>query len=207
MALEFLQPLADFSQALTLQEALATLQPMVMFVIGMVVYSLFVFKLYKFMASKDVFRVSRGGSHSAHKRVAYFLEYIFLFPIIAIFWVFVLSILLALLSDVIEITNIFTAAVATVATIRVAAYYNEELSREIAKLVPLALLALFLLDIANFSFAAALQVVYLVPLALDTLFYYFIAIVVLEFVLRAATYRRPKEEKRLPIFSGGEVRS
>ena len=159
------------------------------------------------LASSSGFRVSRGGSHSAHKRVAYFLEYIFLFPIIAIFWVFVLSILLALLSDVIEITNIFTAAVATVATIRVAAYYNEELSREIAKLVPLALLALFLLDIANFSFAAALQVVYLVPLALDTLFYYFIAIVVLEFVLRAATYRRPKEEKRLPIFSGGEVRS
>ena len=78
--------ITDLVSNLSLSNAAEALQPLVFFLVGMVIYSIFVFKFYKFIARRDIFRVSKGGDHSKLKKLAYALEYIFLFPVIAFFW-------------------------------------------------------------------------------------------------------------------------
>lgn len=203
MALESLlsdvSSFADISR-FSFSDAYLVLAPLVVFVAGMVIYSIFVFRFYRFMARKDIFRLSRGGETSIHIRIAYAIEYLFLFPFLAFFWFFIIATLLAMFSEVITIANIFMVSMATMATIRLTAYYSEELSTEIAKLLPLALLAIFLLDISNLSVDAPLRVMQEIPAVADTLVYYFSFIVVMEFALKLLVHgtrtELTKEEKK-----------
>lgn len=206
MALENLtQSLGSLPSALTFAEGWSIIQPLLLFIIGMVIYSIFVFKFYRFIARRDVFRISEGGKTSFLARVGYALEYVFLFPLVAFFWFFVIATLLSMLSTVIEINNIFMLSMAILATIRVTAYYDEDLSKDIAKLIPFALLAILLIDITDISTAAPFEVLAQFPAVLKNLFYYFIFIVVLEFFLRVIFHRKHKkpeiEEKKAPTDS------
>ncbi len=185
-------PLNSITNTLSIPQAIETLQPLILFVAGMVIYSIFVFKFYKFISRKDIFRISKGMDHSIIKKLAYTLEYIFLFPILAFFWFLVISMLLSILAEVVAIGNIFTVSMATLATIRVSAYYKEDLSRDIAKLIPFALMATLLVDLTSFSSKAPFGVLNQLPLVLDTLVYYFIFIVVLEFILRLIFHGKPR---------------
>ena len=189
--------LTYFLGTLSLTEARLVLEPLIIFIIGMVIYSIFVFKFYRFIARRDIFRLSKGGETSALKRLGYALEYIFLFPIIAFFWFLVISFLLSMLSQVpiLKIPNIFMASMAILATIRVSAYYNEDLSRDIAKLIPFALLAILLLDISDLSITVIIQVLQQIPLVASTVIYYFIFIVLLEFILRIAIHGKDRNKK------------
>lgn len=201
MVLHNLTKVSDFFEQLSISEGRLVLEPLIILVIGMVVYSIFVFKFYRFIARRDIFRLSKGGETSALKRLGYALEYIFLFPIIAFFWFLVISFLLSMLSQVpiIAISNIFMASMAILATIRVSAYYNEDLSRDIAKLIPFALLAILLLDISTLSITVLTQVIQQIlqqiPSVANTLIYYFIFIVLLEFILRIATHGKSKNKE------------
>jgi len=62
---------------LSLSEAIEILQPLAMFMIGMAVYSLFIFKFYKFISRRDVFgeKVKQGREVSTGTRI---FEYLFL---------------------------------------------------------------------------------------------------------------------------------
>ncbi len=175
--------LTEFLGSLSLDQALTTLQPLVLFVIGMIIYAVFIFKFYKFIGSKNVFKpISKDATQ--FRKLLHGLDYIFFYPIIAFFWFLVMSVLLTMLSQTVAIGNIFMAAMATIVTVRVVSYYSEELSREIAKLVPLALLGLLLLDISRLSVEAPLTAIMQLPSSAPTLFYYFIFLVVIEFALR-----------------------
>ena len=182
----------DLVSNISVSNAANALQPVVLFLIGMVVYSIFVFKFYKFISRKDIFRLSKGGDHSKLKKIAYALEYIFLFPIITFFWFLVMSSLLAMLSEVVSIDNIFMISIVTIATIRITAYYNEDLSRDVAKLIPFALLAIFLIDISEMSVEVAMNIISQVPASVDILIYYFVFILLLEIILRLIFHGRPR---------------
>jgi hypothetical protein len=199
MALDTMQSLAAtiFGQ-LSLAEGWAVLEPLIVFVTGMVIYSVFVFKFYKFISRRNIFSRERGEA-SGLKKVFYALEYIFLFPVIAFLWFLVIAILLSMLSEVLRIGNIFMIAMATMVTIRICAYYNEDLSRDIAKLIPFALLAVFLLEISKISLSVPFLILAQIPLIANTLVYYFIFAVFLEIFLRLATHekvRRPAALQR-----------
>ena len=53
----------------TLPEFLATVEPLIFFVIGMAIYSLFVFKFYRFIARRDIFElhIERYKHKGLHK--------------------------------------------------------------------------------------------------------------------------------------------
>lgn len=195
MALEILDSLTAFINSLSLNEALSVLEPLIIFVITMTIYSVFVYKFYKFISRRDIFRLSKGGEASSLKRLVYGLEYLFLFPFIAFFWFFVIAVLLSMLSEVLIIGNVFMVSMATLATIRLAAYYHEDLSKDIAKLIPFALLAIFLLDITTISLDVPLSVLGQLPTVIKTLVYYFIFIVIIEFILKIAFHGRKTSSK------------
>jgi hypothetical protein len=117
----------------------------------MVVYSVFVWKLHKFIGTKNIFELNlKRFNKSEHPFIAsllYFLEYIIILPILIFFWFAIFGIFLILVMEL-DLKTILFISAAVIATVRIAAYipgYGEALSREIAKLLPLNLLAIALL--------------------------------------------------------------
>jgi len=136
---------------------------------------------------------------------------VFLFPITAFCWFLIISALLGLLAEVLVIENVFLISMATLATIRITAYYNERLSREIAKTIPLALLGVYLLNLSNVSALVPVSVWMQTLSNLDILFFYFIFIVVLELVLKEIERKRtpkihyPKKKFRVTMTTPGQI--
>jgi len=171
---------------LSLKEGMSVLEPMFVFIIGMVIYSIFIFKFYNLISRKTVFSFTGGtyGQHTGMKKVAYVVEYIFLFPVITFIWFFIISVILAMISEVLTISNVFMISMAVLATIRVTAYYDEDLSKDIAKLLPFGLLAIFLLDISTITVNTPFEILSQLSGIGKTIVYYFGFIFVVEVTLR-----------------------
>lgn len=169
---------------LSAEGARVVLEPLIVFVVGMVVYSVFIFKFYSFISRRDLFKINRESRHSKLEKLSYALQYIFLFPIVAFLWFLVISVLLSMLSTVLTIGNIFMISMALLATIRITAYAHQDLSSDIAKMIPFALLGVFLLDITSFSTSSIFHVIEQLPSTTLTLVYYFIFIFTLEILLK-----------------------
>ncbi len=169
---------------LSLEGARLTLEPLMVFVIGMVIYSVFIFAFYRFISKRDMFKLSKEGRTTKHSKASYYLKYIFLFPIAAFLWFFMISIFLSMLSNVVTLSNIFMLSMAILISIRVTAYLHEDLSSDLAKMIPFALLGILLLDITSFSVDVPFNVLHQIPPEATTLIYYFVFIFVLELILR-----------------------
>ena len=162
------------------------------YVLGMALYAVFVFKFYRFVAARDMFALNLSRYEESRYRwlrrvlhvVMYLTKYLVLFPAFAFFWFAVLTLILTFLSRDRPITDILLIALATVATIRVTAYYNEDLSRDLAKILPFAVLALFVIDASFFNVRNSLDVLQDANEARETILYYLLFLVVVEFALR-----------------------
>jgi hypothetical protein len=54
------------AQNFTLTEAYSVLIPLVLFILGMVIYSIFIFKFYRFLAKREIFELNlQKYSHNA----------------------------------------------------------------------------------------------------------------------------------------------
>lgn len=174
--------LATFS----VEEAIAVLLPLVLFVAGTVIYAVFIFTFYRFIAKRDIIKLDISGSSFGKfiKRVFYLFEYVLLFPLISFASFMVLSVLLAFLAKGQTVDSIILASVALVSAVRVTAYYSEDLSKDLAKMLPFALLGIFLVDVSYFSLDTSISLLTKIPAAWHTLVYYLGFAIVLEFVLR-----------------------
>lgn len=189
--------LTPFLKGLGVPSSIAggTLVTLATFVAGMVLYSVFVFKLYKFVARKDIFELNltdyaRGSEvvKNAFKIVLYFIEYIILFPILTMVWFLVFAELLALLSSTHTVGSLLLVSMAVVTTIRVCAYYNSDLAEDVGKTLPLALLGIVLVDgFQQLSLSRAVEIASLILGRWSTVLQYLGFIMVLELILRALT--------------------
>ena len=183
------------NEGLNVNDAWDLLSPISVYIICMVVYSIFVFKFYRFVASRDVFAldlsryedVSLRWLRSALHVVLYVVKYLVLFPIVAFFWFAILTMMLAFLSKGQPLSDTLSVALATVSAIRVTAYYKEALSKELAKILPFAVLALFLIDTSFFSVSESIESLQSVGDYTDDILYYLLFLIGLEFVLRLLT--------------------
>ena len=181
-----------FPNGLGVDAALDLLVPVAIYVIGMAVYAVFIFKFYRFLASRDMFdldfskyeesrfKLVRGFLHL----VSYGAKYIILFPAFAFFWFAVLTLILVFLSQDRAFSEVLLIALATVSAIRLTAYYDEDLSRDLAKILPFAVLAIFLIDGSFFEVDESLQVLKEVNNHSDRIVYYLVFLIALEFALR-----------------------
>lgn len=181
-----------FNMGLSVDQALDLLSDVAVYVLGMSVYAVFVFKFYRFLASKDMFKLDMSRyEQSSHKVVRrtlqvffYIVKYIIVFPVFAFFWFGVLTVILAFLSKGQSFSETLLVALATVSAVRVTAYYNEDLSRDLAKILPFAVLAVFLIDASFFSIAESLDILREAEKYTENIVYYLGFLVLLEFVLR-----------------------
>jgi len=167
-------------------------KPLILFVLSMVIYSIFIFKFYRFVANRDIFKLDlKKYSKSSHPVIRktgefllYIIEYVFLFPVFTFFWYGMITIMLVFLSREQSVQNILLVSIALVGAIRITSYYDEDLSKDLAKMLPFALLGIFLVDISFFSFSSSISLVTEIPGFWNTILHYLLFVIVLEFVLR-----------------------
>ncbi|MBU4300323.1 MAG: hypothetical protein ABIF85_04155 [Nanoarchaeota archaeon] len=173
-------------------EAYVMLKPLALFVGGMVFYSVFIFNFYKFLAKKDLLALNlhqyNAVEHAFIKKAyhvfLYILEYIIVIPICTFFWFIVLAAMLTFLAKEQTVQSVLLASISVVSAVRVTAYYNEDLSKDLAKMLPFALLGIFIIDTSYFSFTTSIETLKSFPSYWKLLLYYFGFAVLLEFVMR-----------------------
>ena len=181
-----------FTKGLNVNDALDLLWTASVYTLFMAAYAVFVFKFYRFVASRDMFAVDLSRYEDAGLRwlkssfhvVIYILKYLILFPVFAFFWFAVLTLILAFLSKGQAFSDSLLIAIATVGAIRVTAYYRESLSRDLAKILPFTVLAVFLVDVSFFSVDESIESLKEARDYTEEILYYLLLLVALEFVLR-----------------------
>ncbi len=174
--------------------ALPLLEQFGMFVGGLVLYGFFIFSFYKHVSKRLLFELSMpsftGAKHPVllrlWRRFVYALKYLFLSPFLFFLWGTVITVILLVFdgSGEIAVETTLLIAMALLAAIRITAYINQELSAELAKTLPLSMLAVFLLDMTAVSVTSFLDKLSTVPSLLPQLSFFFACVVVLEFTLR-----------------------
>jgi hypothetical protein len=177
---------------LNLVNAVITLKPLATFVLGMAIYAIFIFNLYRFLGRKDIFDLDLSKYRQSRFRliqctlhlVFYVLKYLVLFPFVAFSWFVILVVLLALMAKNQPIDNILMVAMAVLSAIRITSYYNEDLSRDLAKILPFALLGVFIIDLSYFSLPNSFEALQQATAFWERIAYYLLFIIGLELVLR-----------------------
>lgn len=126
-----------------------TIWDLIIYTGGMVLYSFFVWKFYRFVSRREIIPInlekySSEGKRSPLKIGAYIASYVLLFPFVLILWFFVYSFFIYFLARDIPTGTVLLISITVIVAIRVTAYYQEDLARDLGKLLPFALLAIFL---------------------------------------------------------------
>ena len=187
-----MNPEFDLLRELNFAEAVNLLEPAAVFAVGVAIYAVLIFNLYRFMSRRDIFnldfsRYEESGHPYLRKSIHlffYICKYLLIFPLFAFFWFGVLVVMVAFLSKTKEVEDLLLIAMAVLMSVRVTSYYTEDLSRDIAKMLPFALLGIFLIDLRYFDFNTSTDLLNRVGAEWKSIFYYWVFIVLLEFVLR-----------------------
>lgn len=105
---------------------------------------------YKQLAKRDLFEIPKQHPSSKFINViyktAYLLKYAIIFPVYSFIWFLIFSFLLFALSKSRPVNDVLFLGIIVVAATRIGAYANEKLAEDMAKLLPLTLIAIFLID-------------------------------------------------------------
>ena len=185
-------PEVELLQQLNLNDAVNLLRPAAIFAVGVAIYAILIFNLYRFMSRRDIFNVDfskyEESKYPALRKtlhlISYFLKYLLIFPLFAFLWFGILVVMVAFLSKAKEVEDLLMIAMAVLTAVRVTSYYTEDLSRDIAKMLPFALLGIFLIDLRYFDFSSSTDLLNRAGEEWKSIFYYWVFVVILELVLR-----------------------
>jgi len=182
----------------SLSDMVSLWRPLIIFVLGITLYSIFIFKFYRFLARRKIFelKIHEYDIHIGLKKFLHVVECMVLFPFVIFFWFLVMSLLLTIISTSQSIETILFISVAFVSVVRIVAYYSEDLAKDLGKLIPFALLALFLIDGAYMSADSSLLMIQQLPAVWRILVYYLFFVIALETFLRLLTMRSCKHKEK-----------
>ncbi len=166
---------------------------LLLFTLVIVIYSVLIFYFYKFLAKKNIISLNLNQYNKTENLfftklfafVFYIIEYIIILPVVTIFWFAIFSILLLIMAKTMTIATIMLISAALIASVRITSYINQNISQEIAKIVPFTLLALALTQPEFFNFNLLIERITQIPSVLINIPYYLLFIIVLELILRA----------------------
>ena len=168
---------------------------MFLLIILVVVYSVIFWKFHRFIAHKNIFELNLNQYNTSYhpalsKFIAvffYILEYLIIMPIIILIWFGLFTIFLILLTEGTEVQHIIIASAIIVGAIRMIAYlpkYGETLAKEIAKLLPLTLLAIAVVKSGFFDLQRVISHISQIPTFLNQIGLYLLFILFLEILMR-----------------------
>ena len=105
---------------------------------------------HKQLSRKDLFDIPKIDSNSKFlsfiNRLVYFSKYIIVFPLYSFIWFLIFSFLLVLIAKSRPIGEIMFVGIVIVSVTRISAYVSSKLAEDMAKLLPWALIIVFLID-------------------------------------------------------------
>jgi len=161
-------------------------------VLLIVIYSIFVWKFYKFVARKNVLGLDLNkyntSSHPFLTKIVagffYFIEYIIVLPFLIFFWFAVFTLFLMFLTEELDVNTLLIISATIVAAIRMTSYYKEDLSKDIAKMRPFTLLAVAILTPGFFNVERIFTQFNAIPQFFGNIVHYLVFIIILEIILR-----------------------
>lgn len=149
-------------------------------VVAIAIYSILIWHFYRFISKRDCFKISM----KKYPKLVGFLKYSFAFPFVAFIFFMGFSLLMLFLTRGYEIEAVLSTSFAIISAIRIAAYYNEDLSKDVAKMLPFALLGIFLVDPSYFRFEDITNRIYSLPEFFILSIQYIFFIILVEWILR-----------------------
>jgi len=161
-----------------------------------VIYSIFVFYFYRFLAKKNLIELNLNqyNQYQSHflikifAAIFYIVEYIILLPILTFFWFAILSILILILAKDLEVNTILLIAAALVASVRATSFVSEDLSKDLAKMLPFTLLAIAITTAGFFNITDLLSRFSEIPTLFTNIPYYLLFIIAVELIMRIAEF-------------------
>ena len=158
----------------------SSLLPIFYLIILIAIYSILIWHFYRFIARRDCFKIN----YSKHKKLVSCLKYYMIYPFVAFLFFIGFSLMMLFITRNYGIYEVLTTSFAIITAIRIAAYYSEDLSKDVAKMLPFALLGLFLVEPSYFSFAEIMDKIFLLPEFFVYCIQFIILIVFVEWILR-----------------------
>lgn len=168
------------------------------FTIIIVLYSFFVYVFYRFLARKNIINLNLNKYNHYHNPTAmkffaalfYIIEYLVLLPIVTFFWFAVLAVLTLILSQGMSTATVLIISAALVAAVRITSFISEDLSRDLAKMLPFGLLSIAITSAAGFIGATTSAVSRFseIPALLENIPYYLVFIVGVELAMRILSF-------------------
>ena len=126
-------------------------------IIAISAYSVFVFIFYRALAKRDLITLNldhysdnMSGKIKKYARIIIFvIQYIVIVPVLITFWTLVLAIILTLLSPDADHARNALIATSVVGAVRILSYWTEDLSSDVAKMLPFGVLGVFLVGDAQ----------------------------------------------------------
>jgi len=155
-------------------------------------YAVFTWKFYRLLSKKDILSLNlsqyNGVEHPLLKKLVaislYMVEYIIIMPSLIFFWFGILALIILVLSESLDIGQVIIVSAAMVTAIRILAYYEEDLSKDMAKMFPFTILAIFILSPEFFSLGRITSNLSLIPELFNKIIYFLLLIISIEFLLR-----------------------
>lgn len=170
-------------------------------IIMIAIYAIVIYNFYRFIARRDCFKPTK----IKYTKTVGALRYLFLYPFVSILFFIGFTLIFIFMIDPsrYSIIEILWLAFAIVVGIRITAYYTEDLSKDVAKMLPFAILAIFLVDRSYFSFDGALQTVNELPQFINQIIQFILIIILVEWILRIALAVRyrifPKKQETTAV--------
>jgi hypothetical protein len=165
-------------------------------IIMIAIYTIVIYHFYRYIARRDCFKPSARK----HSKAVGFIKYFFLYPFVAMIFFLGFSLIFISLTDpnTYEVIQILPIAFAIIVAIRITAYYTEDLSKDVAKMLPFAVLGIFLVDSTYFEMGIVISRISSLPEYVNTIVQFLILIILVEWILRIALNIRylilPKRE-------------
>jgi len=165
---------------------------LIFFTVVIICYSVFVYYFYTFVSKKNFIELNLNQYKTSEHPVAekifgflfYILEYVIILPVLTFFWFGILSILLFVLVRSLSAGTILLISAALVASVRVTSYLSQKLSQDLAKMLPLTLLGLSIIDSGFFDLSMFVTRISEIPSLLTHIPIYLIFIIILELIMR-----------------------
>lgn len=174
-----------------LSQIFAQFRPALLLTAGITIYAIFVLHFYRFLSQTELFEVNfdkyatdANPSYGKWKKYSlYLIKYVLVFPIFTFLWLTFLTLVLILLSSQ-DISTVLLIATSVLVAVRATAYYDADLGRDLAKMLPFALLGAFIVKLSSFSLASSLEKIFELPTHWQTILTYLLFALVIELILR-----------------------
>ncbi len=172
----------------------AVRQALNVFIIAVLIagISMFIWYFYRSLSQRNLISLNLSqyntSEHSVTSKLLatsfYLLEYVVLMPVLIFFWFMALSVFIFLIASERTVVQILMLTASLVLAIRILAYWNEEISRDLAKLFPFITLSVFLLMPGSFELSNILKKLGNISGLFNYIVYFLLAVLFVEIFLR-----------------------